>query len=79
MLEEFVVTQPPYNLLSREIEREVIPFCTDQGIGIVPYSPLAGGVLTGKYKAGEPAPEGSRGSTNPKWFKGNEFHWEDCG
>jgi 1-deoxyxylulose-5-phosphate synthase len=77
MLEEFVVTQPPYNLLSREIEREVIPFCTDQGIGIVPYSPLAGGVLTGKYKAGEPAPEGSRGSTNPKWFKGNEFHWED--
>ncbi len=77
MLEEFAVTQPPYNLLNREIEREIIPLCMDQGIGIVPYSPLAGGVLTGKYKAGKPAPAGSRGSTNPEWFTGTEFHWED--
>ena len=76
-LEEFIVSQPPYNLLDREIEREIVPLCTDQGIGIVPYSPLGGGVLTGKYKVGKPAPEGSRGSANPDWFKGTDFHWED--
>jgi len=79
MLEEFVVTQPPYNLLDRDIEREVVPLCIDQGIGIVPYSPLAGGVLTGKYKAGSPAPAGSRGFTDPDWFKGCSFYWEDPG
>ena len=77
MLDEFVVSQPPYNLLDREIEREVVPLCVDQGIGIVPYSPLAGGVLTGKYKAGRPAPEGSRGAGRPEWFTGTSFHWED--
>jgi len=77
MLEEFVVTSPPYNLLSRGIESEIIPLCVDQGIGIVPYSPLAGGVLTGKYKVGKPPPAGSRGAAAPEWFKGCDFYWED--
>ena len=77
-LENFVVDQPPYNLLRREIEREIIPLCIDQGIGIVSWSPLAGGVLTGKYKPGNPPPAGSRGEINPKFlFKRPGFNWED--
>ena len=77
MLERFAVAQPPYNLLRREIEREIIPLCIDQGIGIVSYSPLAGGALTGKYKAGSSPPADSRGAVEPVWFKDSGQHWED--
>jgi aryl-alcohol dehydrogenase-like predicted oxidoreductase len=59
--ESFVTIQPHYHLLEREIERELIPYCQFAGIGILPYFPLAGGFLTGKYKRGQPAPAGSRG------------------
>ena len=52
--------QPRYNILDKRIEAELLPLCADQGIGVVVYSPLAGGVLTGKYRRGEGAPEGSR-------------------
>ncbi len=45
----------------REIERELIPYCRWAGVGILPYFPLAGGFLTGKYRRGEPPPPGSRG------------------
>ncbi|MDQ1279411.1 MAG: hypothetical protein QG670_673, partial [Thermoproteota archaeon] len=76
-LESYVVTQPRYNLFQREIEREIIPLCLDQEIGIVSYSPLAGGVLTGKYKSGSPPPSGSRGEISPEWIKTHGFHWED--
>jgi len=75
--ERYVVAQPRYNLFNREIEREIIPLCVDQGIGIAPYSPLAGGVLTGKYKAGSPPPAGSRGDINPGYMKTHDFYWED--
>lgn len=75
--EHYVVSQPRYNLFHRETEREIIPLCLDQGIGIVNYSPLAGGVLTGKYKAGSPPPAGSRGETLLEWIKSHDFHWED--
>ena len=78
-LEKFVVSEPRYNLITREIEREIIPFCIDQGIGIVPYSPLAGGILTGKYKAGSPPPADSRGATNLRWIKMHHFGWEEPG
>jgi aryl-alcohol dehydrogenase-like predicted oxidoreductase len=75
-LERYVVSQPRYNLFQREIEREVLPLCTDQGIGVVPYSPLAGGVLTGKYKAGAPPPSNTRGAIGMNWIKSHDFHWE---
>ena len=68
-LERFVVVEPLYNLLNREIEREIIPLCIDQGIGIVPYAPFAGGVLSGKYKAGAPPLAGSRAVTSPTFFE----------
>ena len=54
--------QPYYSLLGRNIEKEVIPVCEREGIGQVVFSPLAQGVLTGKYKPGQPLPEGSRAS-----------------
>ena len=60
----FVVVQSHYHLLEREIEREVLPFCREQGVGVIPFFPLAGGFLTGKYLRGQPAPAGSRGETS---------------
>jgi aryl-alcohol dehydrogenase-like predicted oxidoreductase len=56
----FVSSQPQYNMLWRVIEAEVVPTCEELGIGQVVWSPIAQGVLTGKYKPGEPHPEGSR-------------------
>ena len=59
------VNQPQYNLLARGIERDVIPVCEREGIGQVVFSPLAQGVLTGKYKPGQPLPADSR-AADPK-------------
>jgi aryl-alcohol dehydrogenase-like predicted oxidoreductase len=56
----FVSSQPQYNMLWRVIEAEVIPMCEELGISQVVWSPIAQGVLTGKYKPGQPHPEGSR-------------------
>ncbi len=64
-LGSFVSIQPHYHMLERGIEKELIPACIYEGIGILPYFPLAGGFLTGKYKQGIPAPEGSRGESSP--------------
>ncbi len=63
----FISNQPEYNLLARDVERELVPACLELGVGIIPYYPLAGGVLTGKYTAGQPAPEGTRGYNNPRF------------
>lgn len=60
----FVVIQSQYHMLERGVEQEVLPYCSAHDVGLVPYFPLAGGFLTGKYKRGEPAPPGSRGETN---------------
>jgi len=54
-----VANQPPFSLLDRDIEAEVLPACREHGLGILPYSPLAQGVLTGKY-LGDTSPQGSR-------------------
>jgi aryl-alcohol dehydrogenase-like predicted oxidoreductase len=59
-LERFVSMQPEYSLARRHEEQNVLPLCADQGIGVIPWSPLASGFLTGKYERGEPAPEDSR-------------------
>ncbi|WP_078597384.1 aldo/keto reductase family protein [Evansella clarkii] len=68
LLDRIVVNQPVYNMLNRYIEEEVIPVCEKYGIGQVVFSPLAQGVLTGKYKKGQEAPEGSR-ATNEEQRK----------
>jgi aryl-alcohol dehydrogenase-like predicted oxidoreductase len=54
------VLQNEYSLLEREAEDDVLPACVELGVGFVPYFPLASGLLTGKYRRGEPAPEGTR-------------------
>ena len=59
-LHPIVSNQPYYNMIGRGIEKEVIPLCEREGIGQVVFSPLAQGVLTGKYKPGQALPEGSR-------------------
>jgi aryl-alcohol dehydrogenase-like predicted oxidoreductase len=58
--------QNQYNLLDRRIERELVPACQAHGLGILPYFPLASGFLSGKYRQGEPPPEGTRLSAMPQ-------------
>jgi voltage-dependent potassium channel beta subunit len=64
-LDRFVSSQPYYNMLGRDIEKAVLPACEREGIGQIVYSPLAQGLLTGKYEPGKPLPEGSR-AADPK-------------
>lgn len=65
-LVKYVSVQPGYSLADRGVERELIPFCVDQGIGVIPYFPLAGGILTGKYASGA-VPSGSQLEKNPNF------------
>lgn len=59
-LHPMTTLQPQYNMMDRYIEHEIMDVCEEYGIGITPFSPLAQGLLTGKYKKGQPYPEGSR-------------------
>jgi aryl-alcohol dehydrogenase-like predicted oxidoreductase len=59
-MNRFISEQPPYNLLDRRIERELLPMAQTYGMAVIPWSPLAGGMLTGKYQRHAPGPEGSR-------------------
>ncbi|MBI5878018.1 MAG: aldo/keto reductase [Chloroflexi bacterium] len=59
-LARFDCVQPAYSLIRREIEHELLPACEDQGVGVIPYSPLAGGFLSGKYARGAEIPKGTR-------------------
>jgi aryl-alcohol dehydrogenase-like predicted oxidoreductase len=61
----FVSIQPHYHMLERAIEQELIPYCNAHQVGILPYFPLAGGFLTGKYRRGAGAPAGTRGERSP--------------
>jgi aryl-alcohol dehydrogenase-like predicted oxidoreductase len=61
----FVSIQPHYNMLERGVEQELLPYCDAYNVGILPYFPLAGGFLTGKYKRNQAAPAGSRGESSP--------------
>lgn len=62
--------QPPYSILCRGIERDVLAVCQRYGMGVLTWSPLSGGWLTGKYRRDAPAPASSRGETNPDHFDG---------
>jgi aryl-alcohol dehydrogenase-like predicted oxidoreductase len=78
---KFVAIQSEYSLLERDVEKEVLPYCRAQNVGFVPYHPLAGGFLTGKYHRGLPPPPGSRGETAPymkKYMAGARYYdWVD--
>ncbi|HWS05824.1 MAG TPA: aldo/keto reductase [Burkholderiaceae bacterium] len=71
-----VVCQPYYNLLNRMPEVEILPACAHHGIGVVPYSPIARGVLTGKYAPGQPAPAGTRAGRGDKRIAETEIRDE---
>jgi aryl-alcohol dehydrogenase-like predicted oxidoreductase len=73
-LERFVTLQAYYSLVARELENELVPLCLDQGLGILPWSPLSGGFLTGKYRRGQARPEGARMSHPESAFL--RFDWE---
>ncbi|MCX7786759.1 MAG: aldo/keto reductase [Spirochaetes bacterium] len=69
LLNRYVSEQSPYNLLDRRIENELVPFALHHGLAIIAWSPLAGGVLTGRYSPGEPVPSGSRGEWGARIWK----------
>jgi aryl-alcohol dehydrogenase-like predicted oxidoreductase len=74
-LNRVVCEQPPYHLLDRRIERELVPMAQTYGVALLPWSPLAGGFLSGKYRRGEPPPPRSRLGQNPT---GAEPHFTDA-
>lgn len=59
-LHSFASLQPPYNILKREVEENLLPICLQEGVGVIPYNPLAAGFLTGKYQRGTTPPVGTR-------------------
>ena len=63
----FDCLQPQYSLISREIEREILPLCRSEQVGVIPWSPLGGGFLTGKYRSGQKPPEDSRLAKMDLW------------
>ena len=71
-----IACQPPYNAMSRQIEVELLPACAHFGVGVVAYSPLARGVLSGKYKVDAPPPEDSRAARNDRRILQTEFRPE---
>jgi aryl-alcohol dehydrogenase (NADP+) len=71
-----VVSQPYYNAMNRQPEAEILPACHHHGIGVATYSPLARGVLVGKYAPGEPPPEGTRAGRNDRRMMQTEFRPE---
>ena len=73
----FDSVQPRYNLLFREIERELLPLCAEEGIGVIPYNPLAGGLLTGKHNPETGPEEGSRFTLGTAAQRYQERYWHD--
>ena len=73
-LARYDALQPHYSLVHRaEFERELMPLCLDQGVAVIPYSPLAGGFLTGKYRRGQPAPKTTRSGSVQRYLNEKNF------
>lgn len=71
--ERFISAQNEYSLLNRTAEDELVPACEHVGVGILPYYPLASGLLTGKYRRGEAAPPGTRLASRPERLSAADF------
>lgn len=77
-LQLFVSVQPRYNLLFREFEREMFPLCLDEGVGVIPYNPIAGGMLSGKHDRAKAPETGTRfGYQNYAGAMYRERYWKD--
>jgi aryl-alcohol dehydrogenase (NADP+) len=72
----YVSLQPRYNLLYREIETELLPLCRAEGLGVLVYNPLAGGLLSGKYQAGEAPRDGTRFTLGTAAKRYQERYWQ---
>jgi aryl-alcohol dehydrogenase-like predicted oxidoreductase len=72
-LARFISAQNEYSLLDRGVEVELVPACEQFGIGVLPYFPLASGLLTGKYRRGEPAPAGTRLASRSQVLQNADF------
>lgn len=68
-LEKYISVQPQYNLLSKELEQELLPFCESEGVGVMVYSPMARGMLSGKYKSAADVPAESRAARGERLIK----------
>src|SRR5882762_5706919 len=66
--ERFVCEQPPYSMLARQVEADVLPTCKRYGMGVIPWSPLGGGWLSGKWRKGQEAPESTRANRLPQRY-----------
>jgi aryl-alcohol dehydrogenase (NADP+) len=76
-LARFDSVQPRYNLLFRQIEREMLPFCSEEGVGVIPYNPIAGGLLSGKHSRTAPPPEGTRFTLGSAATAYQDRYWHD--
>jgi len=76
-LARFESVQPRYNLLFRQIEREMLPFCGEEGVGVIPYNPIAGGLLSGKHTRTAPPPEGTRFTLGNAAQAYQDRYWHD--
>jgi len=76
-LAKLVSVQPRYNLLFRQVERELLPLCEEEKLAVIPYNPLAGGLLTGKHKRAAPPPEGSRFTLGTAGKMYSERYWQE--
>jgi 1-deoxyxylulose-5-phosphate synthase len=76
-LARFDSVQPRYNLLFRQIEREMLPFCLEDGVGVIPYNPIAGGLLSGKHSRSAPPPEGTRFTLGTAGGMYQDRYWHD--
>jgi aryl-alcohol dehydrogenase-like predicted oxidoreductase len=76
-VERFVSSQPQYSILWRDPEREIFPLCAANGISQIVWSPLAQGVLSGKYRPGEPPPPDSRATSSEMGWSINQFRDDD--
>ena len=76
-LARFDCVQPRYNLLFREFERDLFPLCVEEGVGIIPYNPLAGGLLSGKHDTSLPPPEGTRFTLGTAAQTYPQRYWHD--
>jgi aryl-alcohol dehydrogenase-like predicted oxidoreductase len=76
-LARFDSVQPRYNLLFRQIEREMLPFCAEDGVGVIPYNPIAGGLLSGKHSRSAPPAEGSRFTLGWAGAMYQERYWNE--
>jgi len=76
-LVRFDSVQPRYNLLFRQIERELLPLCAEEGLGVIPYNPIAGGLLSGKHNASGPPTEGTRFTLGNAAGNYQNRYWHD--